>query len=177
MTETYFLPCSPRPFWPYSSAPQRHKWRHPVSCREWGKRENYNKEMEISDLELNDNRGSATSVQNDRWWKNQCWGQSKRKTESGRASFRDNIFNSGTESYSSQSILLLQQPHHTGIQCSSSSSSSTGVCDASNKWFSGLRRWKNLKLITALRLWHLNAQHVVSAPGGGMSLNMNKRHK
>lgn len=82
MTETYFSPCSPRPFWPYSSAPQRHKWRHPVSCREWGKWENYNKEMEISDLELNDNRGTATSVQNDRWWKNQ-WGQ----TESGGTSF------------------------------------------------------------------------------------------
>lgn len=52
--ETYFLPCSPRPFWPYSSALQHHKWRHPVSCREIRKRENYNKEMEITDLELND---------------------------------------------------------------------------------------------------------------------------
>lgn len=68
--EIYFLPCSLRPFWPYSSAPQRHKWRHPVSCREGRKegerRGNYNKGMEITDLELSDNRGSATSGQNDR---------------------------------------------------------------------------------------------------------------
>lgn len=44
--ETCFLPCSPRLFLPCSSALPHHKWRHPVSCREIRKRENYVKEME-----------------------------------------------------------------------------------------------------------------------------------
>lgn len=65
MRKTHFLPYSPHPFWPYSSALQRHKWRRLVSCRR-DKGENYNEEMEITDLQLNDNRGSATSEHTDR---------------------------------------------------------------------------------------------------------------
>lgn len=65
--QTYFIPCSPHPSWPYSSAPRRHKWRHLVFCKGGMKEENYIQELEITALELNDNRGSEQNGRND--WK------------------------------------------------------------------------------------------------------------
>lgn len=79
----HFLPCSPHPSWPYSSTLQHHKWRHLVSCRGEMKEESDNKEMEITDLDLNDDRGRATREQNDKkWWTKQHWDNvSTKKTD------------------------------------------------------------------------------------------------